>query len=315
MLSARRLKLLQPHAYVVNTSRGEVIDEAALIRLLRNGDIAGAALDVFAEEPARENPLFGLEPVVATPHLGASTTEAQEKVAIQVAEQIADFLLTGAVVNAVNMPSVSAEEAARLRPYMDLANQLGSFAGQVTETAIKAVTIEFVGHAAEVNCRPLTATALQGLLAPLLETVNMVNAPTLAAQRGIEVTETKTERGGAYQSLVRLTITTERQSRAVSGTLFNGASPRIVEIKGIPMDARLGPHMLYITNDDRPGFIGALGTTLGDADINIATFNLGRDEPGGNAIALVEIDEAPPEDVLARIRALPHVVSAKPLRF
>jgi D-3-phosphoglycerate dehydrogenase len=270
---------------------------------------------VFATEPATENILFGMEQVVATPHLGASTTEAQEKVALQVAEQMADFLLTGGVTNALNMPSVSAEEAPKLKPYMKLAKQIGGFAGQMTRSGLKSATIEYEGHCTELNTKPLTAVVLQGLLSPLLEDVNMVSAPAVAKARNIAVSEVKHERAGAYQTLIRLTVETETQTRGLAGTLFDGEKPRIVEIKGIPIDARLGPHMLYVTNRDRPGFIGALGTTLGDAGINIATFSLGRAEREGDAIALIEVDEPVGEDVLAKVRKLPHVVHVIPLTF
>jgi len=315
MINADALAQMKPGVRIVNCARGPLIVEDDLKAALESGHVAGAALDVFSEEPARENVLFGLEQVIATPHLGASTTEAQEKVAMQVAEQLADYLLTGAVVNAINMPSVSAEEAARLKPYMTLAHQLGSFAGQVTETALEAVSIEYEGAAADLNTRPLTAIALEGLLSPLMETVNMVNAPMIAKERDIDVAEIKHERAGSYQTLIRLTVTTEAQTRTVSGTLFNGDQARIVEIKGIPMDATLRPHMLFITNADKPGFIGALGTALGNAGINIATFNLGRNQPGGDAISLIEIDEDPGEELLETLRALPHVVRAKTLHF
>ena len=227
--------------------------------------MAAAAIDVYREEPARENILFGMENVVATPHLSASTSEAQEKVAEQVAEQIADFLLTGSVVNALNMPSVTAEEASRLKPYMTLARQLGGFAGQVTETGIKAVTIEYDGHVAKLSTRALTVVVLQGLLAPLLENVNIINAPVVAKERNIAISEVTHDRAGDYQTLIRLTVTTEAQSRTVAGTLFADDRPRIVEIQGISMDAKLGPHMLIVTNRDRPGLIGAIGQALGEA--------------------------------------------------
>jgi D-3-phosphoglycerate dehydrogenase len=315
ILDAKALAKTRKGVRIVNCARGGLIVEEDLKRALESGHVAGAALDVFAHEPANENPLFGMPQVVATPHLGASTTEAQEKVALQVAEQMSDFLLTGAVSNAINMPSLTAEEARKLRPYMKLAEQLGSFAGQATETAIKAVTIEYEGQATELNTKPLTAVALQGLLTPLLETVNMVSAPVVAKERGLDIREIHHERAGGYQTLIRLTVTTETQTRSVAGTLFNAEIPRIVEIKGIPMDARLGPHMLYITNRDKPGFIGALGTLLGNAGINIATFNLGRDKPGGDAIALIEVDQPVDETILTKIRALPQVIRCKPMKF
>jgi D-3-phosphoglycerate dehydrogenase len=276
--------------------------------------VAGAALDVYATEPATENVLFGHPAVVATPHLGASTSEAQEKVAVQIAEQLADYLLSGAVSNALNMPSVSAEEAPRLRPYMKLAEQLGSFAGQATRSAVKDVTLAFEGVCGELNCKPLTAIALQGLLAPLMEGVNMVNAPTIAKQRNIRINEVRSDDAGAYQSRITLTVVTENQTRSIAGTLFN-EEPRVIGIKGIPIDASLGAHMLYITNRDKPGLIGALGTLLGDAGINIATFHLGRAKQGGDAIALIEIDEAPSEELLKKVIALEHVVVAQAMRF
>ena len=315
IINADAIAKMRKGVRIVNCARGGLVVEADLKAALESGHVAGAALDVFANEPARENPLFGMPNVVATPHLGASTTEAQEKVAVQVAEQMADYLLTGAVVNALNMPSVTAEEAPRLRPYMKLAEQLGSFAGQLTSSAITAAEVEYEGAVAELNVKPLTAVVLQGLLSPLLEAVNMVSAPVIAKERGMEVTETKHERQGSYQSLIRLTVTTERQTRSVAGTLFNGENPRIVDVKGIAMDATMGPYMLFVTNKDKPGFIGALGTTLGNAGINIATFNLGRTVPGGDAIVLIEIDSPVSEDVLETVRALPNVVQAKLLSF
>ena len=266
----------KPGVRIVNCARGGLVVEADLHSVLVTGHVAGAALDVFETEPARESPLFALDNVICTPHLGASTTDAQVNVATQIAEQMSDFLLDGAVVNAINMPAVTAEEAPKLKPYMRLAELLGSFAGQLTETALKSVTIEYEGDAAELNTRPLSAAALQGLLAPLLEAVNMVSAPAVASERGIEVSGIKHARPGDYQTKIQLTVTTEKQTRSVAGTLFGGDKPRIVCIKGVPLEAELGPHMLYVTNKDRPGLIGGLGTVLGDAGLNIATFNLGR---------------------------------------
>ncbi len=315
MINAESLAKMKKGVRIVNCARGPLVVENDLKAAIESGQVAGAALDVFPTEPARDSVLFGMEQVIATPHLGASTTEAQEKVALQVAEQMANFLLTGTVVNALNMPSVNADEMPKLRPYMALAGQLGSFAGQVTETALKAVKIEYEGQAARLNTTPLTALLLEGLLSPLMESVNMVNAPTIARSRDIDVSEVKNERSRAYQTLIRLTVVTEVQTRTVAGTLFNGDQPRIVDIKGIPMDAQLRPNMLFITNNDKPGFIGALGTVLGDAGINIATFHLGRDVAGGNAIALIEVDETPAEAVLEKVRALPNVVRVKALKF
>ncbi|MBL8667301.1 MAG: phosphoglycerate dehydrogenase [Rhodospirillales bacterium] len=315
MINAASLAKMKKGVRLINCARGALVVEADLKAAIESGHVAGAALDVFAVEPAKASVLFGLPQVVATPHLGASTVEAQEKVALQVAEEIADFLLTGAVVNALNMPPVSAEEMPKLRPYMSLARQIGRLMGQLVETAVISATIEYEGHAASLNRKPLTALLLEGLLSRQTETVNMVNAPSIAKERGIALTEVTREAASAYQTMIRLTAVTQAQSRTICGTLFNGDQPRIVEIKGVPMDARLRPHMLLVTNHDRPGLIGRLGTVLGDAGINIATFNLGRDEAGGNAIALIEIDEEPSEAVLEQVRALPNVMRVKALRF
>jgi D-3-phosphoglycerate dehydrogenase len=315
IIDAAAIVRMKSGVRIINCARGGLIVEAALREALLSGQVAGAALDVFTVEPATENPLFGLDNVICTPHLGASTTEAQEKVAVQVAEQMCAYLLRGAISNAINFPSITAEEAPRLGPFVKLAEQLGSFAGQLTETGLKEVRLEYVGDVAELNTKALTAAALAGILAPLLEGANMVSAPVLAKERGIGVAETRKGREGAYGTYIRLTVVTEAQVRSVAGTVFSGGRPRLIQIKGINMEAELTPHMLYVTNQDKPGFIGALGTTLGEAGVNIASFNLGRTARGGEAIALVEIDEEIPDAVLAEVRGLPHVVRAHKLRF
>ncbi len=315
ILSADAINKTKQGVRIVNCARGGLIDEAALKAALDSGHVAGAALDVFEQEPARESVLFGTEGFVATPHLGASTREAQENVALQVAEQISDFLLTGAVINALNMPSIGADEAAQLKPYISLAEQLGLFAGQLTETAITGVQIEYEGVVAEQNTKPLTAAALAGLLRPLVSEVNMVNAPVVAKERGIRISEVTRDAQGVFESYVRLTVTTERQERGVAGTVFSDGNPRLIQIKGINMEASLAPHMLYVVNEDKPGFIGSLGTALGDAGLNIATFNLGRAENGGEAITMVAVDQPVGTDVLEKVTSLPHVLQAKALSF
>ena len=315
IINAEAFAKMKDGVRVINCARGGLVVEADLLAALESGKCAGAALDVFEVEPAKENALFGRDDVICTPHLGASTSEAQENVALQIAEQIADYLLTGAVTNALNMPSVSAEDAPRLAPYMKLAEQLGSFAGQITRTGLTSITIEYEGAAAELNTKPLTAVVLQGLLSPMLEGVNMVSAPAIAKERDICVTETTRERSGAYQTLMRLTVKTENQTRRLAGTLFDGQQPRIVEVKGISMDAKLGEHMLYTVNKDEPGYIGALGSLFADAKVNIATFHLGRGEAGGEAIALIEVDQPLSADVLDAVRELPQVDFAQGLNF
>lgn len=315
VLSRETLARTRKGVRIINCARGGLVDEEALREALDSGHVAGAAFDVFVNEPATDNVLFGAENVVCTPHLGASTTEAQENVALQVAQQMADYLLTGAVTNALNMPSISGEEAPRLKPFVALAEQLGSFAGQLTETGIGTIRLEYEGDVAEMNVKALTSAALSGLLRPVLQDVNMISAPAIARDRGIHVEEVRREQQGPYENYIRVTVVTERQERSVAGTVFADGSPRVIQIKGIDMEAELGPHMLYITNEDQPGFIGALGTTLGGAGVNIATFHLGRERRGGDAIALVEIDEALDDRVLARVQALSHVKQVKPLRF
>ncbi len=318
ILSADSIARLKRGVRIVNCARGGLIDEAALAEALRSGHVAGAALDVFETEPAIDSPLFAFDNVVCTPHLGAATAEAQENVALQVAEQMSDFLLTGAVSNAINTPSVSAEDAPRLKPYMELCRLLGTFAGQQTlaqDGVLRRVMIEFEGLAAPLNHRPLTAAALAGLLTPVMANVNMVNAPVVARERGIDVSEIVHDRPSEYQTLVRVTVETDRGSRTVAGTLFAGSRPRLVEIKGIKVEADFGRHMLYVTNQDKPGFIGHFGVTLAEAGINIATFHLGRAEAGGDSICLVSVDEPVPDNVLAVVRKLPLVVQATPLAF
>ncbi len=315
ILSRERLMKTKKGVRIINCARGGLVDELAVRDLLISGHVAGAGFDVFVEEPAKDNVLFGAPNLVCTPHLGASTLEAQENVALQVAEQMSDYLNTGAVVNSLNMPNVSAEDAPRLAPYLKLAENLGSFAGQLTETGIKAISVEYEGAVAALNVKPLTQAVLTGLLRPQLEAVNMVNAPIIARERGVDVAEVKHERDSDYQTKITVTVTTERRTRGVSGTLFGGSKPRLVNIKGIEIEGEFAPHMLYITNEDKPGFIGRLGALLGDSKVNIATFHLGRDKPGGDAIALVSVDSAISPDLLTRIAALEGVTQAKALSF
>jgi D-3-phosphoglycerate dehydrogenase / 2-oxoglutarate reductase len=315
IVDAKAIAAMKNGVRIVNCARGGLVDEEALRAALDAGHVAGAAFDVFTEEPAIKNPLFGHPNVVCTPHLGAATTEAQENVALQIAEQMSDYLLRGAISNAINFPSITAEEAPRLRPFIELAEKLGSFAGQLTETGIIKVQLSYEGGVAGMNTRALTSAAIAGLLRPMLQEVNVVSAPIIAKDRGIVVEEMTRAAAGDYESLVTVTVVTERQTRGVSGTVFADGRPRIVNIKGIRMDAEFGRSMIYITNLDKPGFIGRFSSTLGDAGINIATFHVGRDAPGGNAIALIEIDGELPPHVLAAVRALPQVQQARPLKF
>jgi D-3-phosphoglycerate dehydrogenase / 2-oxoglutarate reductase len=315
IISADAIGRMKKGTRLINCARGGLVDEAAVKAALDSGQLAGAAFDVFEEEPATSNLLFGNEKVVSTPHLGASTSEAQENVALQVAEQISDYLLTGAVTNALNMPSLSADEAQRVRPWIALAEQLGTFAGQLTESSISAVELIYEGTAAGLNTRALTQAAISGLLKPALSEVNMVNAPVIAKERGIRISEVRRDQQGAYEGYIKLTVTTDQQTRSVAGTVFSNNRPRLIQIKGIDLDAEFAPHMLYITNEDKPGFIGRLGSLLGNAGVNIANFNLGRAARGADAICVVQVDERVPDAVLNEIRMIPMVKQARALAF
>ena len=315
ILSAEALAKTKKGVRIINCARGGLIDEAALKAALDSGQVGGAALDVFVEEPATASPLFGTPNFISTPHLGASTTEAQVNVAIQVAEQMADFLMSGGVTNALNMPSLSAEEAPKLKPYMALAEKLGSLVGQLATGALAGIAVEIEGAAAELNQKPITGAVLAGLMRVHSDTVNMVNAPFLARERGLDVREIRSAREGDYHTLVRVTVATASGDRSVAGTLFGDQAPRLVELFGIKVEADLAGPMLYVVNDDAPGFIGRLGTLLGEAGVNIGTFHLGRRQAGGEAVLLLSVDEPVTADLLARVKALPGVRTAMGLSF
>lgn len=315
IINAAAIAKMKKGVRLINCARGGLIVEADLKAALDSGHVAGAALDVFEEEPAKTNALFGHENVVCTPHLGASTVEAQENVALQVAEQMADFLLQGAVANAVNMPSVSAEDAPKLKPYMKLAEQLGSFAGQLVKDAPKEIKIEFEGHVATLNVKPLVALVLAGFLKPSMDGVNVVSAPAKAKELGIAISETKREKASNYQTQIRVVVVTDKGENYVSGTVFGGEHPRIVDIDGVPTECPVGKNMLFVVNHDKPGLIGAVGSLLGNANINISDFNLGRIPGKNKAIALVSVDDVIPEAIIAKISQLAQVEQVKVLKF
>ncbi len=315
ILSAEALAKTKKGVRIINCARGGLVDEAALKAGLDSGHIGGAALDVFVTEPAKSSPLFGTPNFISTPHLGASTDEAQVNVAIQVAEQLSDYLISGGVTNALNMPSLSAEEAPKLKPYMALAEELGSLVGQLTTSAVARISIHTEGAAAELNAKPIVAAVLAGFLRVQSDAVNMVNAPFLAKERGLEVREVKTEKAGDYHTLVRVSVKTDAGERSVAGTLFGNAQPRLVELMGIKVEAELAGNMMYIVNEDAPGFIGRIGTLLGENGINIGTFNLGRRETGGEAVLLLSVDSPVETAVLDAARKLPGVKTVKALAF
>ncbi len=315
MINAESIAKMKKGVRIINCARGGLIVEPDLLEALKSGKVAGAALDVFEVEPATDSPFFGLENVIATPHLGASTSEAQENVALQVAEQMSDYLIKGAVSNAINMPSITAEEAPKLKPFVKLAEVLGAFVGQVTDEPIKEVEILFDGITASMNTRALISATLAGLIRPQVADVNMVSAPIMVKERGIVLSEVKRDKSGVFDGYIKLTVTTQKQSRSIAGTVFSDGKPRFIQIKGINLDAEVGQHMLYTTNPDAPGIIGLLGTICGENGVNIANFQLGRNKPGGDAIALLYLDAPFPEKVLAELRANPKIASAKPLAF
>jgi len=315
VIDAAALRKAKKGVRIINCARGGLVDERALAEALQSGHVAGAAFDVFEEEPAKQSPLFGLPNVICTPHLGAATSEAQENVALQIAEQMSDYLLKGAISHAVNFPNITAEEAPRLKPWVKLAEQLGLFAGQLTETSIKGIRVEYSGEVAKLNTKPLTAATLAGVLRPLLSDVNMVSAAVAAKERGMQLEEVTRGQDGAFESYIRLTVKTDKYDRSVAGTVFSDGRPRIIQVRDIDMEFELAPYMLFVRNADKPGFIGRFGTVMGEAGVNIATFNLGRDKPGGDAICMVAVDEPLSDDVVAKVKALPHVVRANRLQF
>ena len=314
-MSAENIAKCKKGVRIINCARGGLVDEVALKAAMDSGHVGGAALDVFVEEPAKDSPLFGTPNFISTPHLGASTSEAQVNVAIQVAEQMADYLVNGGVTNALNMPSLSAEEAPKLKPYMALAEKLGSLVGQLAHDNLTSISIEVEGAAAELNMKPITGAVLAGLMRQYSDTVNMVNAPYLAKERGLDVREVRHDREGTYHTLLRVTVKTLQGDRSVAGTLFGNAMPRLTELFGVMVEADLAGDMIYIVNEDAPGFIGRLGSSLGTAGVNIGTFHLGRREAGGEAVLLLSLDSPVPEPLLWEICKLPGVKTVKALKF
>jgi D-3-phosphoglycerate dehydrogenase len=315
ILSRENLEKTKKGVRIINCARGGLVDEEAAADLLKSGHIAGAAFDVFANEPATENPLFGLPNVVCTPHLGAATTEAQENVAIQVAEQMSDYLLTGAVSNALNMPSVTAEEAKVMGPWIKLAGHLGAFIGQMTDEPIKAINILYDGAASQMNLAALTSATVAGIMKTVNPEVNMVSAPVVAKERGIKISTTHQDKSGAFEGYIKLTVVTEKRERSIGGTIFSDDKPRFIQIKGINIDAEIGNHMLYTTNRDEPGIIGALGNAMGSSGVNIANFTLGRSAAGGEAIALLYVDARVPDPVIETLHKTGLFQQIKPLEF
>ncbi|MCZ0813592.1 MAG: phosphoglycerate dehydrogenase [Pseudomonadota bacterium] len=315
ILSRENLEKTKKGVRIINCARGGLVDEQALADLLKSGHVAGAGFDVFAEEPATENPLFGLPNVVCTPHLGAATTEAQENVALQVAEQMSDYLLTGAVTNALNMPSVTAEEAKVMGPWIKLSDHLGNFIGQMTDEPIKAINILYDGVVSEMNLEALTCSAIAGIMKSVNPDVNMVSAPVVAKERGVKISTTKQDKSGAFEGYIKLTVVTDKRERSIGGTVFSDGKPRFIQIKGINIDAEIGAHMLYTTNRDEPGIIGTLGQLMGEHGVNIANFTLGRSNAGGEAIALLYVDAPIDAAIVKMLEDTGKFQQVRPLEF
>ncbi len=315
ILSRENLEKTKKGVRVINCARGGLVDEVALAEMLQSGHVAGAAFDVFSEEPAKENPLFNLPNVVCTPHLGAATTEAQENVALQVAEQMADYLLTGAVTNALNTPSVTAEEAKVMGPWVKLSDHLGNFIGQMTDEPIKAINILYDGEVQDMNLAALTSAVVAGIMKKGNPDVNIVSAPVIAKERGVKISTTTQDKTGAFEGYIKVTVVTDAYERSIAGTVFSDGKPRFIQIKGINIDAEVGQHMLYTTNEDVPGIIGTLGATLGAAGVNIANFTLGRSAAGGEAIALLYVDNALSDKLLTELSNTGKFQQVKPLHF
>ena len=315
ILSAENLAKTKKGVRIINCARGGLVDEKALAELLKSGHVAGAAFDVFSEEPAKENVLFGLPNVVCTPHLGAATSEAQENVALQVAEQMSNYLLTGAVENALNMPSVTAEEAKVMGPWVKLAGHLGAFIGQMTDEPIKAINILYDGSVSEMNLDALNCSVVAGIMKAVNPDVNLVSAPVVAKERGVQISTTSQDKSGAFDGYIKLTVVTDTRERSIAGTVFSDGKPRFIQIKGINIDAEIGAHMLYTTNKDIPGIIGTLGQTMGENGVNIANFTLGRKDAGGDAIALLYVDAQVPAPTLKKLTDTGMFQQVRPLQF
>ncbi len=314
MISRDAFKKMKDGVMLVNCARGGIVDEEALYEAIQVGKVAGAALDVFSKEPPPpDHPILRLEEVICTPHLGASTKEAQEVVAIAIVQQIIDYLKNGIVRNAVNVPSVKPELVPKAEPYIHLAQRLGSFIAQIFEGRMEELLVEYAGEVLDEGIYPaLTLAALTGLLKPILGNgVNMVNAPLIAKQRGIRVVESKSDQSEGYISLIRLRLRGDGKETSTSGTLIKRDAPRIVMVNGYPIEAEPTGYMLFFTNYDRPGVIGRIGTILGDAGVNIAGMRLGRTQPGELAIAILNVDSPVPENVMEKIRSLPNITYAK----
>jgi D-3-phosphoglycerate dehydrogenase len=318
LLSNDFFKNMKRGAMFVDCARGGVVDEKALFDALQSKEIAGAALDVFEDEPTslEKTPLLGLNNFICTPHLGASTSEAQENVAQVIAQQMADYLLKGEVRNAVNVPSVSADVLSQVGPFITLAEMLGSFHMQIAKGGVEEVTLEYCGELSTMDSRPVTVAFLKGLFTPILQdAVNFVNAPLIAKERGINVVESRTDRSDDFTGLLRARVKTTEGENELAGTVFGKKEPRLVRFNTFRLEALPAGPMLFVYNKDVPGVIGTLGITLGDNNINISRMTVGQEAEHGRNIILLNTDVLITKDVLEKVTALSHIDDAMVLEL
>lgn len=315
LINKNTIAKMKKGVYIINCARGGIVNEKDLYEAIQSGRVAGAALDVYeTEPPEQDNPLIKDERIICTPHLGASTLEAQENVAVAIAEQVIDFLIYGTIRNAVNFPSIPYDQVPFIRPYLVLLERMGSFASQIFNKSIKQVQIEYLGEIYNLNTQALTAAALKGVLDPVLgEPVNYVNAPFIAKERGIQVKEIKGKDAGDYQSLVRIILISKDAELSISGTLLSRKDPRIVQIDDISLEVIPEGNMVFMKNWDRPGVIGNIGTLMGQNNINIGHMHFGRKEPGGMAFSIISVDSSLTDEIIEKIKKLPNVLEVKPV--
>ena len=298
---------------IINCARGGLVVENDLIECLKSGHIAGAALDVFSEEPPKNKHLFDVENLILTPHLGASTSEAQENVAIQVAQQISDYLNNDVIVNSINVSPISTEEAPKLKPYLDLSLKLGRFGGQIIESTIQKINITFKGEVSHLNTKPLVSTIVAGIFSNKMESVNLINAEAIAKKKNIEIVTSYQSETINHSAEIYINISTTNEDFSYAGTIFANSS-RIISIMNMRVEAEIKSNMLFISNNDKPGFIGSLGSLLGDKKINIASFYLGR-TGSGEAVSLLELDQILSDDIVSSLVSLTNVKKVKVLKF
>jgi len=316
MINAKAFAKMKKGVFIINCARGGIVNEKDLYEAIKSGKVAGAALDVFEEEPTKNIELVSLNNVICTPHLGASTDEAQINVAIAIAEQIVNFLTKGEIKNAVNFPSISAELLTVIQPYLDLAEKLGKFEAQLVKAGVREVNVEYSGEILNYNVAPITLSLLKGLLTPILnENVNYINAPVIARDRGIKVVESKSSEAKDYTSMISLTIKTAEEVSYAAGTIFGRQDPRIVRVNKFTVEVIPEGHMLVITNNDKPGVIGNIGTSLGNNSVNIARLHLSREQVDQKALVVLSTDTMVSEDVLGKLRSLPNIISVTQLEM